>query len=304
MELLMTLDKDRFDEYVAEVRTSFDRCLAEIKEELQIFPNAYCAKQISDYLEYIYWPARLMEYSYVLRIIEFYREGCNCMSSLNIVDLGCDPSMFPLIVAKKFQANVLGVDNDSELIRGLKSFRPFRKIGLLSADITSLPFDNSEFDVAYSVSVLEHIPQSKRLQAIREALRVVKPEGFVILTVDYRDLNLVSLILKTLSRLRVAFRFLRSTGVKNTVRAALAPKPYSYRDLEYLSKVFGDSLVKGPKRALSRLSLGKIRSFWNRFYRDDFSYDKKLGRDYTSVGIIFTNNEELKARLRRSSLGP
>lgn len=63
------------------------------------------------------------------------------------------------------------------------------------ADGRALPYEAAAFDHAYSISVLEHIPDGGDEQALRELARVVKPGGRVVLTLpharhahdEYRD---------------------------------------------------------------------------------------------------------------------
>jgi ubiquinone/menaquinone biosynthesis C-methylase UbiE len=46
----------------------------------------------------------------------------------------------------------------------------------------SLPYDNGEFDAALAVAVLHHVPSARyRLQALREAGRVIKPGGWLLM---------------------------------------------------------------------------------------------------------------------------
>jgi SAM-dependent methyltransferase len=51
-------------------------------------------------------------------------------------------------------------------------------------DATRLPYPDSSFDLVYSVSVVEHIPNDTA--AISEMLRVTRPRGRVIVEVPYR----------------------------------------------------------------------------------------------------------------------
>jgi len=52
-------------------------------------------------------------------------------------------------------------------------------------DGRSLPYADASFDAAYTVSVLEHIPDRGDSQAIRELTRVVRPGGLIVVTVPY-----------------------------------------------------------------------------------------------------------------------
>jgi SAM-dependent methyltransferase len=52
-------------------------------------------------------------------------------------------------------------------------------------DGRSLPFADASFDRAYSISVLEHIPEGGDEAALGELARVVKPGGRVVVTLPY-----------------------------------------------------------------------------------------------------------------------
>lgn len=61
------------------------------------------------------------------------------------------------------------------------SFR--EKVKIIVADATNLPFEDNYFDVSFSFSTLEHIPEeNKRDKAFKELIRVTRKGGYVIIT--------------------------------------------------------------------------------------------------------------------------
>ncbi|MFG1948454.1 class I SAM-dependent methyltransferase [Nonomuraea sp. NPDC048826] len=60
------------------------------------------------------------------------------------------------------------------------------RVGLVTADLRALPFGDEEFDVVVSALALHDLPDAAaREQALREAYRVVRPGG-LILVADFR----------------------------------------------------------------------------------------------------------------------
>ena len=55
------------------------------------------------------------------------------------------------------------------------------------ADGRALPFEDASFRHAYSLSVIEHIPESGDEEALHELARVVEPGGRILLTVPFAD---------------------------------------------------------------------------------------------------------------------
>jgi SAM-dependent methyltransferase len=55
------------------------------------------------------------------------------------------------------------------------------------ADGRALPFADGSFQRAYSISVLEHIPDDGDERALRELARVVEPGGRILLTLPHAD---------------------------------------------------------------------------------------------------------------------
>lgn len=51
------------------------------------------------------------------------------------------------------------------------------------ADALNLPFQNSKFDLIYSIAVMQHIPGKEyRLKFLSECKRVLKDNGKVVIT--------------------------------------------------------------------------------------------------------------------------
>lgn len=95
----------------------------------------------------------------------------------SIIDLGCgDCCTLDFLAALGFQ-NLDGIDLT---IQHSARDRPYR---LHSGDLTHTPFPNQTFDLAVSISVVEHgVDLAKFFQ---ESYRILKPDGLLFVTTDY-----------------------------------------------------------------------------------------------------------------------
>ncbi|MFH1780862.1 MAG: methyltransferase domain-containing protein [Candidatus Nealsonbacteria bacterium] len=107
-----------------------------------------------------------------------------------VLDLGCGNGRL-LQIFKGININYTGVDNSDKLTAIAKKTYP--DATFLVADALHLPFPQDHFDKVYSIAVLHHIPsQELRLRFLKEAKRVLKPGGLLILTVwDLKRLDLI-----------------------------------------------------------------------------------------------------------------
>ena len=104
-----------------------------------------------------------------------------------VLDVGCGVGRL-----FKFFPNVhiVGMDISSEMIRHAKNLASDSLRDLILASATHLPFRNSCFDLAYSVTVLQHVPYDKQLFAVREICRVTKTESEVfIIALELTDIK-------------------------------------------------------------------------------------------------------------------
>jgi ubiquinone/menaquinone biosynthesis C-methylase UbiE len=102
---------------------------------------------------------------------------------LEILDVGCSGSMFPLIM-KSLGHNVSGVD-----IRPCKS-----NINFFQYDICLIFWEDNRFDIITAISTIEHIglkgrygvnEESTDFKAIQTIYRILKPGGMFYMTVPF-----------------------------------------------------------------------------------------------------------------------
>jgi SAM-dependent methyltransferase len=193
-----------------------------------------------------------------------------------ILDVGSGASLLPLYLAQKSN-HVDSLDSDEYQMRVLSptlaDILKF-KVNYLVDDATHLPAEDDTYDYVFCISVLEHLEETKergvlvnrhpkkldRL-AIREFLRVIKPGGRVILTLDYANKGFCT------GWFQVSFEF---DYVKELA------EEFSTNLLEPLPNF--DSIRLTPERER------EIRRLWSEFY-DYRPLEDPLG---TALGIILT----------------
>jgi len=133
------------------------------------------ASQASDYYD-DYWRSEGWETRPARKLLELFERYVSSVD--RCVDVGCGDGGTSGVWLREHSAGYVGVDVSEAAVemardRGLDA----RCI----EDAAALPFDNSSFDVAVCVEVLEHLFQPQL--AVREIHRVLRPDGRLILTV-------------------------------------------------------------------------------------------------------------------------
>ena len=86
-----------------------------------------------------------------------------------------------------YGASVVGIDVVEEPLKTLNRYlktSPNLQVFAVAGDVTKLPFREEVFDVVTSFGVVEHFrKESEVIEAIKEALRVLKGGGFLILSI-------------------------------------------------------------------------------------------------------------------------
>lgn len=139
--------------------------------------------EIEKYLQVCRWPFRRLEYTFALDVLlERLRPGDSYL------DAGSGVTPLAHVVAQH-GVRAHACDYDERTIEELRRFKPGQLYGseveYSQQDLTRLRFADASFDAISCISVLEHIPAPADQLAIAELLRVLKPGGVLVLTVDF-----------------------------------------------------------------------------------------------------------------------
>lgn len=130
--------------------------------------------------------SRLWEYPYVLYQLEKIAGMKPEAGALKVADIGSGVTFFPFSVARSGY-NVTCIDIDPVCERDIPAAAKVTahtpgKVGVALLTDKRIPLASGSQDVAYCISVLEHIPDFET--TIEEIARILKPGGHFILTVD------------------------------------------------------------------------------------------------------------------------
>ena len=137
-----------------------------------------------------------------------------------VVEAGCGVGAWVSYLSKHGIRNVVGLDNYAPALEELKRHAPESHV--IEADVRELPFHDGSVDACISLGVVEHFPDGPT-PLILEMFRVLRPGGYLFLTVPYYNLfrrlfihPLRGAFLKVKSRIRkrelyfVEYRFTRA----------------------------------------------------------------------------------------------
>jgi 2-polyprenyl-3-methyl-5-hydroxy-6-metoxy-1,4-benzoquinol methylase len=110
------------------------------------------------------------------------------VSRLDLLDVGCGIGNCHSFFARKIRT-LAGVDVSSDCIVTAAKRNPW--VDYRSYDGNRLPFDDSQFDVAFTICVMHHVAPEQWASFVRELRRVVKPGG-VVLVFEHNPYNLLT----------------------------------------------------------------------------------------------------------------
>jgi ubiquinone/menaquinone biosynthesis C-methylase UbiE len=124
-----------------------------------------------------------------------------------VLDLGCGNGRFYETFKNK-DIQYFGLDASEKLIEIAKKKYP--KADFRTGEALKIPFPNNYFNKVYSIAVLHHIPSKElRINFLKEAKRILRPNGKMILTVwklNNRSLLLKYTILKIFGKNKMDFK--------------------------------------------------------------------------------------------------
>jgi len=147
----------------------------------------------------------------IIFLADFVKDGDK------ILDLGCgNGRLFELFRDKKI--DYIGIDLSKKLIEIARDkYKNYPNVKFLVRDALDTGFDENSFDLVYSIALLHQIPSKKyRLQSLNEVNRILKSEGFLILTVwNLWQKKYIKYVLRTFI-LKLKIPFLTKLDFKDT----------------------------------------------------------------------------------------
>jgi arsenite methyltransferase len=110
------------------------------------------------------------------------REALNAAQGERIVDVGCGPGYYvaELLDTVGSGGSIVGVDGSAQMLAiARRRVEGEPNVAFHEADATSLPLEDGEFDAAFSVQVLEYVPDVPK--ALGEMHRVLRAGGRVVI---------------------------------------------------------------------------------------------------------------------------
>lgn len=186
----------------------------------------------------------------IMPLVKYFEKGDR------VLDLGCgNGRFFGLFKDKDLNIKYFGSDNCQAMIDIAKKKYPQGRWYLTNG--LKLPFKDNYFDKILSIAVLHHLPGPLRQEFLKEARRVLKSKGLLILTTWslWPNLKYVKHFLK--------YSFLKIAGLSSLDWADIYLVSFTSRQKRYLHHFTQKELKKLLKHmgfSLLRLSLIKRKS--------------------------------------------
>ncbi len=183
MYVLHATDQAELRERSALFEKHFEPLLWQLEEAVWSGSVSPAIPEISQYLQVCRWPFRRLEYAFALdALLGRLAPGDRYL------DAGSGVTPLGHIFAAR-GAVAAACDGDERVVAALQRLDLAHIYGSAVTyrveDLTTMAYASETFDAVSCISVLEHIPAPHDQRALRELLRVLKPGGVLVATVDY-----------------------------------------------------------------------------------------------------------------------
>lgn len=103
-----------------------------------------------------------------------------------ILDLGCGNGYFSFILSRlPLRLEITGIDSDLNAIKEARNLIEKKKAKFVIGEVEKMPFPKKYFDKVIMSEIIEHVKDD--MKVLKEARRVLKPGGVLILTTPNKD---------------------------------------------------------------------------------------------------------------------
>jgi ubiquinone/menaquinone biosynthesis C-methylase UbiE len=137
------------------------------------------AAKVYDLLEPLLLLGKQAEYDHaILRLLELTEDN-------RVLDIGCGTGVLTRMIADRLDTHKggisIGIDAAAQMIKVASKKRATPTCRFEIAAAENLPFENDSFDSIVSSLFFHHVPLDLKKAALREAFRVLKPGGRLII---------------------------------------------------------------------------------------------------------------------------
>ncbi len=127
------------------------------------------------------WVQPIVTLGQEARLNRWIAQRLNLEGQRHVLDVGCGTGLLTLAIAERYPSSrVVGVDASKAMIGVANRKRTRTNCSYRQALAEDLPFGEETFDVVTSALFFHHVNQDLKLRCLREAWRVLKPRGMLV----------------------------------------------------------------------------------------------------------------------------